>query len=262
MDNNKTVVAVSGYFNPLHKGHLDLFEDAKKFADKLHVIVNNDYQVRLKGRVPFMEENERVRMLEALTIVDDVTLSIDNDKTVDKTLEQLQPDFFANGGDRSDVSSIPELGTCRRYDIQLMLGVGGSEKIQSSSSLIESVIEDYSWVYKEWGRYKNVYEGDNRLFKILEVYPLQRTSMQYHNYRDEYWDILEGTLQDKDGYLHYPNKSSNIRVPATVSHQIINPSPVKTLKILEEWRGSHLSEADIVRLPEKNNYGHQRKPTI
>src|SRR5680860_250427 len=88
------VVAVSGYFNPLHVGHLDMIEMAKKLGDKLVVIVNNDYQVKLKGSVPFMALADRVRIIESLKAVDEVFVSVDRDKTVCKSLAKVCPNIF------------------------------------------------------------------------------------------------------------------------------------------------------------------------
>ena len=105
------VVAVSGYFDPIHVGHLDYLEMSKKLGDKLVVIVNNNSQCVLKKGKPFMDEKDRVRIVAALNIVDDVFLSIDKDKTVCKSLEAIKPNIFANGGDRS-TSEVPESAIC------------------------------------------------------------------------------------------------------------------------------------------------------
>src|SRR5680860_1612476 len=106
------VVAVSGYFNPLHVGHLEMIKKAKKLGDKLVVIVNNDKQVALKKRVPFMSELDRVSIVKALRDVDRVVLAIDDYRWLDgeipviKTLAKLRPDIFANGGDRMNLANV------------------------------------------------------------------------------------------------------------------------------------------------------------
>jgi cytidyltransferase-like protein len=133
-ERGKTVIALSGYFNPLHVGHLEMIQHARELADEVVVIVNNDLQVQLKGSVPFMPLNERIEILAALRDVDRVVVSIDTDKTVCKTLEILRPDVFGNGGDRPDKGSIPETEVCERLGIELVFGLG--DKIQSSSTLI------------------------------------------------------------------------------------------------------------------------------
>jgi len=138
MDNNKKVVAVSGYFNPVHSGHLDLFFAAKALGDELVVILNSDEQVKLKGSSPFMDEQERARIVLALKPVDRVFLSIDKDKTVCESLKAARPDIFANGGDRKGENDIPELAVCRELGIEMIFNVGG-DKTQSSSWLINKV---------------------------------------------------------------------------------------------------------------------------
>lgn len=134
------VVAVSGYFNPLHVGHLDMIEKAAKLGDKLVVIVNNDKQVKLKGSVPFMSEADRVRVIGALKGVDKVFLSIDDNKLdngqvpVIKSLTKLKPNIFANGGDRHSIGDVPEYPICQKLGIKMVDGLG--RKIRASSELI------------------------------------------------------------------------------------------------------------------------------
>lgn len=133
-------VATSGYFNPIHGGHIDLIRQSKHFGNWLTVIVNNDKQVALKGRVPFMSETERCKIVAAIEGVNEVVLSIDEDLTVNKTLDLIHPDVFCKGGDTKNPSDIPEAETCRHLLIEMEFNVGG-EKTQSSSSLIENAIQ-------------------------------------------------------------------------------------------------------------------------
>ena len=133
--NSKEVVVVaSGYFNPLHIGHVRYFKEAKKLGTKLIVIINTDEQVKLKGSFRFMKTEERAEIVSSLKFVDDVVISIDKDKTVCKTLELIKPDIFAKGGD-STLDNVPEKEVCERLGIKMVIGVGGG-KIQSSSWLI------------------------------------------------------------------------------------------------------------------------------
>ena len=127
-----TVVAVSGYFDPLHVGHLEYLEMAKQLGDKLIVIVNSDKQAELKKGKSFMNENDRVEIIGALKCVDEVFLSIDEDKSVCKSLEAIKPDIFANGGDRI-LSEIPETAVMEKYNIKMVDGLG--EKNRSSSAI-------------------------------------------------------------------------------------------------------------------------------
>ena len=126
------VVAISGYFDPIHVGHLEYINMAKKLGDKLVVIVNNNYQCELKKGKPFMDEKDRVTIVSNLKNVDEVFLSIDKDKTVCASLQKIKPDIFANGGDRKNYE-IPESVICKKYDIKIIDGLG--EKIRSSSDL-------------------------------------------------------------------------------------------------------------------------------
>jgi cytidyltransferase-like protein len=125
-------VAISGYFDPIHVGHLEYIIEAKKLGDKLIVIVNNNHQCVLKKGKPFMDENDRVTIVSSIKYVDEVFLSIDKDKTVCKSLEKIKPTIFANGGDRKNYE-IPESVICNKYNIEIIDGLG--EKIRSSSDL-------------------------------------------------------------------------------------------------------------------------------
>lgn len=132
---------VSGYFNPLHLGHLKMIQDAKSMGDKLVIIVNNDIQQEIKKGKIIMSENERYEIVKALRDVDDAILSIDEDSTVTKTLELVSkkyPEdelFFCNGGDRNACADIPEAEICKKYNIELKFGVGGDFKTNSSSNI-------------------------------------------------------------------------------------------------------------------------------
>lgn len=130
-----SIACVSGYFDPLHHGHIEYFKLSKQIADKLMVIVNNDDQAILKKGKPFMPVDERIAIIRELKCVDYVIKSIDTDRTVCKTLESAtpRPTFFCNGGDQSN-NSIPEADICQQLGIILRDGFG--EKIQSSSWLI------------------------------------------------------------------------------------------------------------------------------
>ena len=129
-------VAVSGYFNPLHVGHLEMFAKAKKLGNYLIAIVNNDRQVALKGSVPFMSEADRLEIVGALQWVDEVVLAIDKDKTVRRTLAKVRPHIFANGGDRKSLNDVPEYDICQKLGITMVDGLG--KKIRASSKLIAS----------------------------------------------------------------------------------------------------------------------------
>jgi len=134
------IVAVSGYFDPLHVGHLELFGRAKSLGDFLVVIVNNDKQLKLKrgGKEPFMKQEDRVSLIESIGFVDKVVLSIDDDSSVCETLKLLKPDIFAQGGDRY-FSEVPETSVCKELGIKRVQGLGA--KIRASSDIIGKMEE-------------------------------------------------------------------------------------------------------------------------
>ena len=136
----KKAIIVSGYFNPIHKGHIEYFQNARANGDELFVIVNSDYQRSLKGSKEFQDENERVFIVENLRVVDKSFLSIDRDRTVVESIKMIFNQFgneyqlaFANGGDQTN-DTIPERPICEELGIQLIDRLGG--KIQSSSWLL------------------------------------------------------------------------------------------------------------------------------
>jgi len=138
----KKAIIVSGYFNPLHKGHLEYFNNAKALCDELFVIVNNDYQRELKGSKPFQDEEERLLIVSNIKAVDKAILSVDKDRTVCETIRLLANEYgadydlaFANGGDQNN-ETIPEIPVCKELGVALIDGLG--EKIQSSSWLLSS----------------------------------------------------------------------------------------------------------------------------
>ncbi|WP_268035279.1 adenylyltransferase/cytidyltransferase family protein [Algoriphagus sp. PAP.12] len=137
----KKAIIVSGYFNPLHKGHIEYFNHAKALGDELIVIVNNDLQRALKGSEEFQKEEERLFIVSNIKSVDRVFLSLDQDRTVCETILHIYKELsnsyqlaFANGGDQNN-QSIPEVPVCEELGIQLIDGLG--EKIQSSSWLLK-----------------------------------------------------------------------------------------------------------------------------
>jgi len=136
----KKAIIVSGYFNPIHKGHLEYFNNAKALADELFVIVNSDLQRALKGSKEFQQEEERLFIVQNIKAVDKAIISVDTDRTVCASIQLLQETYgknyqlgFANGGDQ-DNNSIPEAPICNQLGIQLIDGLG--DKIQSSSWLL------------------------------------------------------------------------------------------------------------------------------
>lgn len=139
------IIIESGFFNPLHGGHLDMIEAGAELGDKLIVIVNNDkQQVIKKGKVILTDVN-RARLIGALRAVDEVLISVDDDPTVIESLELIAQKYpndelvFANGGDRDSEKAIPEGEVCRKYNIEMIFGVGGNDKADSSTRINQAM---------------------------------------------------------------------------------------------------------------------------
>ena len=137
----KKAIIVSGYFNPLHKGHLEYFNNAKALCDELFVIVNNDHQRELKGSKPFQNEQECLFIVSNIKAVNKAILSTDKDRTVCESIRLLANEYgadydlaFANGGDQNN-DTIPEIPVCKELGVALIDGLG--QKIQSSSWLLK-----------------------------------------------------------------------------------------------------------------------------
>jgi cytidyltransferase-like protein len=146
---HRKVVVISGYYNPVHAGHVEYARLAKEFAGKdglVYVIVNSDKQAVLKKKFSFVPENDRLAVMSALKYVDKAFLSIDKDRTVCKTIQMLcdtmepKPTHFANGGDVTPDAPCPEEVVCSQNGMQLVYGLG--DKIQSSSWILDKSVKD------------------------------------------------------------------------------------------------------------------------
>lgn len=145
LSSHPTLVIVSGYFGPMHVGHLDLIEAGAAEGDELMVIVNNNaQQLAKKGRV-VIDERDRLRMVQALQAVDHAMIAIDDDGSVSATIASIaerHPDHrivFGNGGDRDSAAVVPEAEVCERYGITMVFDFGGSEKADSSTRIIAAL---------------------------------------------------------------------------------------------------------------------------
>jgi cytidyltransferase-like protein len=257
----KTIVLVTGGFDPIHSGHLAYLEEAKKLGDELWVGLNSDaWLTRKKGR-PFMPINERVEIVKNLYMVDAV---IDFDDTDDsacgaifktKSLNSLDNKIiFANGGDRT-WKNIPEMLTYGDDpNVEFKFGVGGDLKKNSSSWILEE------WktpkVERQWGWYRDLYTiGKGIKVKELVIEPGKSLSMQKHFKRAEMWYVLKGMCKCKtelngiadDVTLQPLNKGYDIGVE--VWHQGYNPFN-EPCHILEVQHGELCVEEDIERREE------------
>lgn len=254
MDN---IVLVTGGFDPLHSGHIDYFNEARKLGSKLIVGVNSDeWLSRKKGR-PFMPIQERVAVIENLSMVDSVISFDDSDNSACGAIYKAMATnvgkiIFANGGDRTDTTT-PEYKTYGDHpSVEFVFGVGGSNKKNSSSWLLDE------WkapkTERSWGYYRVIHEYDNHTkVKELAVPPGNKLSMQRHTERAEHWFVAEGTatvytLNVSTDYELYGTfeKHQSLHIPQGMWHQLANESTVP-LKLVEIQYGTNCVEDDIER---------------
>ena len=187
------IILVSGGFDPIHSGHLAYFRSAKQLGDKLVVGLNSDeWLTRKKGR-PFMPMSERFALVSALSIVDEVVVYNDDDNSSCNAIQLIKQRYpgeqivFANGGDRTK-DNIPETIF---DDVEFAFGVGGENKMNSSSWILEDWKKPRTT--RAWGYYRVLHEvGANTKLKELTVTPKTCLSMQRHDQRAEFWFVAEG----------------------------------------------------------------------
>jgi cytidyltransferase-like protein len=247
----KTVV-VSGGFDPVHSGHIQYFNAARQLGDRLIVGLNSDEWLTRKKGKPFMLWHERCKIIQSLKPVDYVLNFNDYDdssKLLLKLVKQTFPNdeiIFANGGDRTK-DNIPEMDV---EGVEFVFGVGGNQKINSSSEILKKWKEPK--VERTWGFYRVLYESNNVKVKELTVKPKSSLSMQRHSFRNEHWRIVDGiatlTLEYPRNETQYKQlyKNHDITVPVGVWHQLRNEENVE-LKIVETQYGEKCIEEDIER---------------
>jgi len=146
----RKIVTVSGGFDPIHVGHVRMIQEAAEYGDVIIVANSNEWLKRKKGYV-FMPYKERQEILMAIKGVVDVVQAKDDDGTVCETLKLIKPDIFANGGDRKK-GNVPEYEVCKDLGIELRFGMGGNNKPQSSSWLVDNALKYYSTAEYQKGK--------------------------------------------------------------------------------------------------------------
>lgn len=246
------VVAVSGGFDPLHVGHVRMFEEARKRGDKLVVIINNDNWLKSKKGFVFMPQQERAEMIRAFPFVDKVILTDhkkdDADRSVCRALKKLKPDIFANGGDRF-ATNIPEYKLCKKLGIKMVFNVGRGGKVQSSSWMIDAARKPASRSVRPWGEYYGWDSGKGWNLKTIYIKPKMRLSLQYHHHREEWWLLVSGdaqaTIQDSAGEHTVPLRKGEVfRVLQKQVHRLSS----KRGGVIVEVAYGDFDENDIVRL--------------
>ena len=253
-----TVVLVTGGFDPLHSGHIAYFKAARELGDHLVVGINSDeWLTRKKGR-PFMPFAERAAIIKELSCVDEVIGFNDSDDTACAAIYQVLATkgsswklIFANGGDRTNKNTLEYKMYNNHPDVKFVFGVGGSNKANSSSWILEE------WkapkTERQWGYYRVLHEVEGTKVKELTVDPGKSLSMQRHEYRAEHWMVSEGecVVNSKmpNGYTLPPKhltKHQAFDIPLGEWHQLTNPFDVPC-RIVEIQYGEHCIEEDIER---------------
>ena len=259
MSSQDNHVIVSGGFDPIHLGHLNLINEASKLG-KVIVIVNSDEFLLKKKGFYLIPSNERVEIIKNLKNVTSVFLSIDKDASVSESIKTLAADksfnikFFANGGDRKNESDIPEKKICEENDIKLIFDVGGG-KTQSSSSLFKEAIDIFNfyknYTKKPWGSYLNLLKESNFLVKKILVDVNEEISYQSHKYRDEHWILVDGSLEVINGSSTRILKSNDYDfIKRGAKHKIKNIGS-STAVMIEIQFGDKIDENDINRYDDK-----------
>jgi cytidyltransferase-like protein len=248
------IVLITGGFDPLHSGHIAYFKAAKTLGDILIVGLNSDdWLVRKKGAA-FMPWNERLCIINNLSMVDEVYTFDDDDGSARHFIQQARahyPDaelIFANGGDRTK-DNIPEMDVIDS-NLTFVFGVGGENKKNSSSWILQE------WkapkTERPWGYYRILHEVPGVKVKELTVEPGKSLSMQRHQYRSEYWLVSEGSAivnrwhEDYDLPPVILNKHDEYCITTNEWHQLTNPNQ-EPVRVVEIQYGEQCIEEDIER---------------
>lgn len=250
----RKIVLVTGGFDPIHSGHIEYLKAAKQLGDVLIVGVNSDdWLTRKKGR-PFMPITERVTLIENLSMVKHVILFNDNDNTAIEAIKNVKAMYphdkivFANGGDRTK-DNIPEMVF---DDVEFVFGVGGENKANSSSWILEEWKSPKTT--RSWGYYRVLHTVEKHTkLKELTVNPKTCLSMQRHDRRAEFWFVAEGeasvyTLDSSSDHDLIGNYGAHqyIFIGKHQWHMLCNETN-QPLKLIEIQYGEDCVEEDIER---------------
>lgn len=242
------IIIVSGGFDPIHSGHIDYLNAAKKLGDKLFVIINSDEWLKRKKGKAFLPFEERKTIIENLLCVDKVYLAQDDDNNVIKSIEAIKKEYpcdeiiVANGGDRTS-DNVPEQSI---KDIQCVFGIGGSNKKNSSSWILKEWNSKYS-EKRIWGDFYELFVDKQVKVKELIIYPFKHTSYQRHFKRNEIWLVSKGSCEvHLNKEITFLNTHDYFIVKVGDWHQIINNTNVPC-HIIEIQYGEETIEEDIER---------------
>jgi len=251
----KTIVLITGGFDPIHSGHISYIKASKQLGDILVVGINSDEWLTRKKGSPFMPLKERAEIVRNIIGVDYVIDFSDVDNSAKRAIWMVRQSYpndkiiFANGGDRTAVN-IPEMDI-QDDNLEFVFGVGGEDKKNSSSWILQE------WkapkTERQWGYYRVLHEVPGMKVKELTVNPGKSLSMQRHKLRSEYWIVSEGqavinraTPLDFELPTALLNKHDQLHVVKQEWHQLTNPYN-HPLKIVEIQYGEQCVEEDIER---------------
>ena len=247
------IVLVTGGFDPIHSGHISYLNHADHLGDYLVVGLNSDEWLTRKKGKPFMSWHDRMVVLDNLHMVDYVIDFDDTDGTACDAINKVKEMFpeqriiFANGGDRT-ATNIPEFNV---QGVEHVFGVGGFEKTNSSSSLLNEWKQPKT--LRDWGHYSIMLETLGTKIKELIIEPKQSLSLQRHSKRNEYWFVIEGRCDVRgtlpNGYplpAKFLKQHDSYNVPLNEWHQLSNPYDTPC-RILEIQYGIECIEEDVER---------------
>lgn len=255
---SKRIVLVTGGFDPLHSGHIEYFNAARKLGNKLVVGLNSDaWLTRKKGR-PFMPFEERAAIIKNLKMVDDVIAFNDNDGTACHAIYQMLSTYgehntvvFANGGDRNNVTTPEHEMYKNTYGLEFAWAVGGDNKKNSSSWILDEWKTQKT--ERPWGYWRVLDNKPDQGIKVKElvINPHSSLSNQKHKYRSEHWYILSGKLSMETEYNNIKQKTimsqnDSYIIGINVWHKAVNETD-KPCHVLEVQYGENCIEEDIER---------------
>tara|TARA_B100001063_G_scaffold126569_1_gene118259 strand:- start:18 stop:797 length:780 start_codon:yes stop_codon:yes gene_type:complete len=248
---------VSGGFDPVHVGHLRMFQDAKNLSNKVILLLNNDeWLIKKKGK-PFMNQNQRKEILEEFKSITEVIIQTSSEKSSSRAIEEFVNNnsnksiCYCNGGDRSNIKNILESDICKKLGVSLEFGIGGEEKVESSSQLTKNYLGNVE--KRPWGNYHIIAKNTGYQIKEIKVNQKSKLSLQKHESRSEFWQIVRGkskiTIENQE---HFLKEKEHIYIPKKTIHRIENIGK-EDLIFIEIQLGENLKEEDIIRL--EDDYG-------
>ena len=255
---NYNYALLSGGFDPVHVGHLAMIKEANEIAEEVVILLNSDKWLKRKKGKPFMVESQRAQILEEFESVSRVIIQMDDD---DDSSNNAITSFaknnpkkticYCNGGDRSNEKKIREATVCKENNVDLIFGIGGVHKLESSSNLTKNYLSEIE--IRPWGNFHIIAKGNGYQIKEMNVNPKNKQSLQKHKHRSEYWQVIEGEgkvyLEDSEIKL---KPGDNIFIPKGSLHRLENTQS-HNLLIVEIQIGKIISEDEIERI--EDDYG-------